>query len=151
MATMGAAGRAAAAGIAAAACWAAAEQLAGRRSVRVSALLAVAVAMAGKSLPSSKTANLENRFNTTFPTVAANASAGAAGATNATSALAKLSAIASAGDMGATGGPYSTFGGATDGTTLKANINTTIGDLNDLAGDVSNIRARINQIYSNAS
>jgi hypothetical protein len=51
------------------------------------------------------------------------------------------------GHMGATGGPYATFGGATDGTTLKSNINTTIGDLNDLAGDVANAAARINQLY----
>lgn len=52
------------------------------------------------------------------------------------------------GNMGATGGPYATFGGATDGATLKANINTAIGDLNDLAGDVSNTKDRINQLYS---
>jgi hypothetical protein len=50
------------------------------------------------------------------------------------------------GHMGATGGPYATFGGATDGTTLKANVNTTVGYVNDLAGDVSNLQARYNQL-----
>jgi hypothetical protein len=138
------AGRAAAAGITAAAVWAAAEQLAGRRTVRVSALLALAAVMAGKTLADPKAAALEDRYATSYPTFAA-------AGVHATDAISRLNNIAAIGAMGATGGPYATFGGATDGATLKANINATIADLNDLAGDVGNIRARVNQIYTTAS
>lgn len=143
MGRMGPAGRAVAAGVAAAAVWAAAEQLAGRRPARVSALLALAVVMAGKTAADPKAAAVEARYNASYPALAG-------GARNATDAIGRLDNIAAIGAMGATGGPYATFGGATDGATLKGNINTTIGDLNDLAGDVANIRARVNQIYTTA-
>jgi hypothetical protein len=50
------------------------------------------------------------------------------------------------GHAGAITTGYATFGGATDGTTLKANVNTAVGYINDVADDLSNIKDRYNQL-----
>ncbi|MDQ2876138.1 MAG: hypothetical protein M3Y33_15640 [Actinomycetota bacterium] len=77
--------------------------------------------------------------------------AAATAGTSASSALSKLSAIGSATAIGSIPDSYATFGGGTDGTTLKANVNTTVGYVNAVAGDLADIALRINAIYSDAS
>lgn len=94
--------------------------------------------------PVAKTANTASATATTANTTANTAS------TNATSALGKLTNIGSASNMGSLGS-FATFGGATDGTTLKSNINDTVGYCNTLATQINAAAARLNTIYADAS